>query len=65
MTILKALVLRGYAARAGCDHCEGFGFAWILIWLVVTILKVLVLRGYAAKASYDHSEGFGFAWIRC
>ena len=29
MTIVKALVLRGYAARAECDHCEGFSFAWI------------------------------------
>ena len=24
MTIVKALVLRGYTARAECDHCEGF-----------------------------------------
>ena len=29
MTTVKALVLRGYAAKAGCDHSEGFGFAWI------------------------------------
>jgi len=27
VTFVKALVLRGYAAKAGCDHCEGFGFA--------------------------------------
>jgi len=29
MTIVKTLVLRGYAAKAGCDLREGFGFARI------------------------------------
>ena len=29
LTVVKGLDLRGYAATAGCDHCEGFGFAWI------------------------------------
>jgi len=65
VTIVKALILRGYATRAGCDNCEGFGFAWILIRRILTIVKALVLRGFAARASCDHCEGFGFAWIRC
>jgi len=62
---VKALVLRGYAARAGCDHCEGFVFAWVLIRQVVTVVKVMVLRGYAARAGCDHCESLAFAWIRC
>jgi len=65
VTIVTPLVLRGCAAKASYNHCEGFGFAWIRIRRVVTNMKSLVLRGYAARAGCDHCEGFGFAWIRC
>jgi hypothetical protein len=50
VTIVKVLVLRGYAARAKCVHCEGFWFCVdTLLGRNVTIVKALVLRGYAAK----------------